>query len=83
MDLTQLVQSGTVKTETIQSQPNRNETIQHWPEKYILPDKADTCDVSLQEHTQSLLQNIQSLHQEKLFTDLQIFCDDGVVESYR
>ena len=68
MDLTQLVQSGTVKTGNI---------LQPWP------DKSDTCDVSLQEHTQSLLQNIQSLHQEKLFSDLQIFCDDGVVESYR
>ena len=83
MDLTQLVQSGTVKTETIQSRSNRPGTLQFWSDQYILPDKSDTCDVSLQEHTQSLLQNIQSLHQEKLFSDLQIFCDDGVVESYR
>ena len=30
-------------------------------------------------HTKSLLKNIQSLHQEKPFSDLQIFCGDGVV----
>lgn len=46
-------------------------------------EKADTCDMTLQEHTQSLLHNIEDLHQDKLFSDLQIFCDDGIVQSYR
>ena len=36
----------------------------------------------LQEHTQSLLRNIQELHTESLFSDLRIICDDGVVPSY-
>lgn len=46
-------------------------------------EKVDTCDMTLQEHTQSLLHNIEDLHQDKLFSDLQIFCDDGIVQSYR
>lgn len=36
----------------------------------------------LQEHTQSLLRNIQELHTGSLFSDLRIICDDGVVPSY-
>ena len=46
-------------------------------------EKVDTCDMTLQEHTQSLLHNIKNIHQDELFSDLQIFCDDGIVQSYR
>ena len=42
----------------------------------------DAGDVSLVEHTQSLLLNIRDLHTDNLFSDLRIICDDGAVPSY-
>ena len=39
--------------------------------------------MSLLQHASSLLLNLQRLHLDSLFSDLQIFCDDGVIQSYR
>ena len=41
------------------------------------------CEMSLLQHASSLLLNLQRLHLDSLFSDLQIFCDDGVIQSYR
>ena len=43
----------------------------------------DACEMSLLQHASSLLLNLQRLHLDSLFSDLQIFCDDGVIQSYR
>jgi len=43
----------------------------------------DGCEMSLLQHASSLLLNLQRLHLDSLFSDLQIFCDDGVIQSYR
>ena len=43
----------------------------------------ETCEMSLLQHATSLLLNLQKLHLDSLFSDLQIFCDDGVISSYR
>ena len=48
----------------------------------MMSEGQEAGDVSLQEHTQSLLHNIRTLDSESLFSDLQIICDDGVVPSY-
>ena len=41
------------------------------------------CEMSLLQHASSLLLNLQRLHRGSMFSDLQIFCDDGVIQSYR
>ena len=49
----------------------------------MMTESLDTGDVGPeQEHTQTLLLNIQDLASESLFSDLQIICDDGAVPSY-
>ena len=60
--------SGDVTQEQVRQHSTRVQSV------YIQP--------VLQEHTQSLLRNIQELHTESLFSDLRIICDDGVVPSY-
>ena len=49
----------------------------------MMTESLDTGDMAPeQEHTQTLLLNIQDLASERLFSDLQIICDDGTVPSY-
>ena len=49
----------------------------------MMTESQDTGDMGPeQEHTQTLLLNIQDLASESLFSDLQIICDDGAVPSY-
>ena len=49
----------------------------------MMTESLDTGDMAPeQEHTQTLLLNIQDLASQSLFSDLQIICDDGAVPSY-
>ena len=49
----------------------------------MMTESLDTGDMGPeQEHTQTLLLNIQDLASESLFSDLQIICDDGAIPSY-
>ena len=40
-------------------------------------------EMSLVQHASSLLLFLEQLHSNSLFSDLQIVCEDGVVDSYR
>lgn len=46
-------------------------------------DTLPLSEMSLLQHASSLLLNLQRLHLDCQFSDLQIFCDDGVIQSYR
>ena len=39
----------------------------------------EACEMSLLQHVTSLLYNLQKSHIDSLFSDLQIFCDNGVI----